>query len=724
MKIVVQNFKTGKISVANTPKPTVHKNGILVSTSASLISSGTDRAVVGLAKKGYIGKAFSRPDLVRRVFRKVKDNGLVSAFDAVQAVIAEPKALGYSLVGRVISVGSNVEGTSVGDRVACAGAGHANHAAVVAIPGNLFVHVPDNVADEDAAYVTLGAIAMHGLRQANQQFGANVMIVGLGLVGQITLQLCKAAGFKVIGLDTDEAKLEMARKHGDNIVAKPDSPDLEEKVEALTDGFGVDAVMLTLGSKNSGSPFSTIVPYCRDRARVVVVGDVKMDISRADYFKKELEIIQSRSYGPGRYDPAYEEKGRDYPIGYVRWTERRNMGAFLDLLADGSLNMQSLTTHHFSLADAAKAYDLVSGAKKEFTVGIVLTYGEVDEVASNSIQPVLRKKIDGKVGLGIIGAGNFVKSILAPSMINTGGFDVLGIVSALGLSADAMKKNIGANFSSTDAMSLLNNKDVNAIIIATRHDSHGKYVLEALKRGKHVFVEKPLCLNHDELAQIEIAAKASKGILMVGFNRRFSPFIKQIADHFKDRKEPLAMVYRVNAGRISLNDPSAWVHDIEVGGGRIIGEACHFIDTMQSVSGSSPIDFQVYGVNPNRSDLASNDIITLTIGFEDGSMGTLHYFSNGDTSIAKERFEVFSQERIAVIDNYKTLDLTMGGKTVRKTSRIMQKGFTEESEVFLQACRSGVSPVELSSLIETTLVTLLVKDDLQGVFSDSLDLSN
>jgi predicted dehydrogenase/threonine dehydrogenase-like Zn-dependent dehydrogenase len=724
MKIVVQNFKTGKISVANTPKPTVHKNGILVSTSASLISSGTDRAVVGLAKKGYIGKAFSRPDLVRRVFRKVKDNGLVSAFDAVQAVIAEPKALGYSLVGRVISVGSNVEGTSVGDRVACAGAGHANHAAVVAIPGNLFVHVPDNVADEDAAYVTLGAIAMHGLRQANQQFGANVMIVGLGLVGQITLQLCKAAGFKVIGLDTDEAKLEMARKHGANIVAKPDSPDLEEKVEALTDGFGVDAVMLTLGSKNSGSPFSTIVPYCRDRARVVVVGDVKMDISRADYFKKELEIIQSRSYGPGRYDPAYEEKGRDYPIGYVRWTERRNMGAFLDLLADGSLNMQSLTTHHFSLADAAKAYDLVSGAKKEFTVGIVLTYGEVDEVASNSIQPVLRKKIDGKVGLGIIGAGNFVKSILAPSMINTGGFDVLGIVSALGLSADAMKKNIGANFSSTDAMSLLNNKDVNAIIIATRHDSHGKYVLEALKRGKHVFVEKPLCLNHDELAQIEIAAKASKGILMVGFNRRFSPFIKQIADHFKDRKEPLAMVYRVNAGRISLNDPSAWVHDIEVGGGRIIGEACHFIDTMQSVSGSSPIDFQVNGVNPNRSDLASNDIITLTIGFEDGSMGTLHYFSNGDTSIAKERFEVFSQERIAVIDNYKTLDLTMGGKTVRKTSRIMQKGFTEESEVFLQACRSGVSPVELSSLIETTLVTLLVKDDLQGVFSDSLDLSN
>jgi predicted dehydrogenase/threonine dehydrogenase-like Zn-dependent dehydrogenase len=724
MKIVVQNFKTGKISVANTPKPTVNKNGILVRTSASLISAGTDRAVVGLAKKGYIGKAFSRPDLVRRVFGKVKDNGLLSTLKAVQAVIAEPKALGYSLVGEVISVGSNVEGTNVGDRVACAGAGYANHAAIVAIPSNLFVNVPDEVADEDATYVTLGAIAMHGLRQADQQFGANVMIVGLGLVGQITLQLCKAAGLKVIGLDTDEAKLEMALKHGANFVAKPTSSNLKEKVESLTDGYGVDAVMMTLGSKKSGSPFSTIVPYCRDRARIVVVGDVKMDISRADYFKKELEVIQSRSYGPGRYDPAYEEKGRDYPIGYVRWTEKRNMSAFLDLLAVGSLNMQSLTTHHFSIADAAKAYDLVSGAKQEFTVGIVLTYGKDDEIAPNPIQPVLGKKIDGKVGLGIIGAGNFVKSILAPSMINTGGFDVMGIVSAQGISADTMKENIGANFSSTDAMSLLDNKDVNAVIIATRHDSHGNYAVEALKRGKHVFIEKPLCLSHDELAQIEIAAKDSKGILMVGYNRRFSPFIKQIADHFKDRNEPLAMVYRVNAGRIRLDDPSAWVHDKEIGGGRIIGEACHFIDTMQFISGSSPIDFQVCGVNPNRSDLASNDIITLTISFDDGSIGTLHYFSNGDISKSKERFEVFGQERIAIIDNYKTLDLTFSGKTIRKTSRIMQKGFKEEAEAFLQACRSGISPVDLSSLIETTLVTLLVEDDLHGVFSDSLNLSN
>jgi predicted dehydrogenase len=500
---------------------------------------------------------------------------------------------------------------------------------------------------------------------------------------------------------------------------KPNAPELADKVKGLTDGFGVDAVLLTVGSKNSGSPFSLIVPYCRDRARVVVVGDVKMDMSRADYFKKELEIVQSRSYGPGRYDPAYEEKGRDYPIGYVRWTEKRNMSAFLDLLADGSLNMQSLTTHHFPISDAAKAYDLVSSTRQSFVVGIILTYDEGDEEVSDLAQPVFRKKIDGKVGLGIIGAGNFVKSTLAPSMINTGGFDLLGVVSAQGLSADSMKKNTGANFSATDSMTLLDNDEVSAVIIATRHDSHGKYVIEALKRGKHVFVEKPLCLKHDELAKIEIAAKESKGILMVGFNRRFSPFIKQTADHFKDRTEPLSLIYRVNAGRITLDDSSAWVHDLEIGGGRIIGEACHFIDTMQFITGSSPVDLQVHGINPNRSDLVSNDIVTMTIGFDDGSMGTLHYFSNGDSSMGKERLEVFSQERIAVIDNYKSLDLISGGKTVRKTSRIINKGFKEEAEAFLQACHSGVSPVAVSSLIETMLVTLLAEDDLNGVLYET-----
>jgi len=728
MKIVVQNFKTGKISVADAPRPAIPENGILVRTAASLISAGTDRAVVGLAKKGYLGKALARPDLVRRVLRKVRNDGLASAFKAVQSVIAEPKAMGYSLVGEVIGVGSRIEGVAAGDRVACAGAGHANHAEVAAIPGNLFVPVPSGVADEDAAYVTLGAIAMHGVRQADQQFGATVMIVGLGLVGQITLQLCRAAGLKVIGLDLDAGKLGLARKMGAHAALKPDDPGLANAVGAATDGFGVDAVLLTAGSKNSGAPFTTVAAHCRDRARIVVVGDVKMDIPRDVYFKKELEIVQSRSYGPGRYDAAYEEKGRDYPIGYVRWTERRNMAAFLDLLASGALDMQALTTHRFPVDHAARAYDLVTGDASGFVVGIMLTYdgegegGEAEQ--AQPPQPAARKKIEGRVGLGIIGSGNFAKSVLVPAMTATGGFDVRGVVSAQGLSAEAMKDQTGAAYAASDAAAVLDDVDVDAVVIATRHDSHARYVIDALKRNKHVFVEKPLCLTRGELTGIEEAARASDGILMVGFNRRFSPYVREIRDHFAGRTEPLAMTYRVNAGRIDLNGPSSWVHDPDVGGGRIVGEVCHFIDTLQAITGADPVDMHADGLNPGRSDLSAADVVTLTIGFDDGSLGTVHYFANGDASYTKERLEVFGQEKIAVMDDWRSLELIAGGKTNSQSSRTMRKGFGEEAKAFLEACRSGQAPVATQGLITTTLVTLLAVEDLHGAWDETLELGD
>jgi predicted dehydrogenase/threonine dehydrogenase-like Zn-dependent dehydrogenase len=718
MKIVVQNFKTGKVSLADAPKPVVSDNGILVKTQASLISAGTDRAVVGLAKKGYVGMALARPDLVRRVLRKVKNDGLWSAYKAVQNVIAEPKMLGYSLVGEVLAIGHRVEGAAVGDRVACAGAGHANHAEIAAIPGNLFVAVPQGVADEDAAYVTLGAIAMHGLRQADQQLGATVLVVGLGLVGQITLQLCRAAGLKVIGLDLDEAKLELALKQGAMIAAKPDDPDLAAEVSAATDGYGVDAVLLTAGSKDSGAPFEDVASHCRDRARVVVVGDVKMDIPRNAYFKKELEILQSRSYGPGRYDPDYEEKGRDYPIGYVRWTERRNMKAFMDLLASGALDMQALTTHRFPVERAGEAYDLVSGKTNEFTVGIVLTYGP-DDADEPKPAPKARRKVEGKVGLGIIGAGNFAKGVLVPAMTDTGGFDVRGVVSARGLSAEAMKERTGAQYSDSEPSRVLDDADVDAVVIATRHDSHARYVVQALEKGKHVFVEKPLCLSRDELQQIETAAEASQGILMVGFNRRHSPLIAAVRAHFDGRTEPLAMTYRVNAGRIPNDHDAAWVHDPEVGGGRIIGEACHAVDTLQAVSGARPVDLHAAGLNPRRSGLSADDVVTITIGFDDGSLGTVHYFSNGDAGFPKERLEVFGQERVAVIDDWRSLELVAGGKSQRQKSQTMQKGYAEEAQAFLAACRTGEAPVAVSSLIETTLVTLLAVEDLHGAWDET-----
>lgn len=722
MKIVVQNFKTGKVSLADAPKPAVPDNGILVRTLASLISAGTDRAVIGLARKGTIGKALARPDLVRRVLGKVRNDGLWSAYKAVRNVIAEPKTLGYSLVGEVLAIGHRLEGAAVGDRVACAGAGHANHAEIAAIPSNLFVPVPEGVADEDAAYVTLGAIALHGLRQADQQLGAAVLVVGLGLVGQITLQLCRAAGLKVIGLDLDEAKLVMARNNGAMIAAKPDDKGLAAEVAAATDGYGVDAVLLCAGSKDSGAPFEDVAGHCRDRARVVVVGDVKMDIPRNAYFKKELEILQSRSYGPGRYDPDYEEKGRDYPIGYVRWTERRNMKAFMDLLASGALDMQALTTHRLPVERAAEAYDLVTGKTQAFTVGIVLTYGpggpgEAEE--PEPAPPPARRKVDGKVGLGIIGAGNFAKGVLVPAMTATGGFDVRGVVSARGLSAQAMKERTGAQYSDSDPGRVFDDADVDAVVIATRHDSHARYVVRALERGKHVFVEKPLCLTRDELRAIETAAEASQGILMVGFNRRYSPLIAAMRAHFEGRTEPLALIYRVNGVRIPLDSDAAWVHDPEVGGGRIVGEACHAVDTLQAVTGARPVDLHAAGLNPRRSGLAADDMVTLTIGFDDGSMGTVHYFSNGDAAFPKERLEVFGQERVAVIDDWRSLELVANGKSKRRKSRTMQKGYAEEAQAFLEACRTGEAPVALSSLIETTLVTLLAVEDLAGHWDET-----
>lgn len=723
MKIVVQNFKTGKLSVADAPRPAIPESGILVRTTASLISAGTDRTSLELANKGYVGKALARPDLVRRVVRKLMRDGLSSTYKAVQNVISEPRTLGYSLAGEVLGVGSNVEGVAVGDRVACAGAGHANHAGVVAIPGNLFVPLPDGVADEDAAYVTLGAIAMHGVRQADQQFGATVMIVGLGLVGQIALQLCRVAGYKVIGLDLDEAKLELARGQGALIAAKPDDPGLAADIAAATDGQGVDAVLLTAGSRDSGAPFAMVAEHCRDRAKVVVVGDVKMDISRDVYFKKELEVLQSRSYGPGRYDPDYEEKGRDYPIGYVRWTERRNMAAFLDMIAAGQLDMGALTTHQYPVEQATEAYDLVSGEKPEFTVGIVLTYGA--EASEKLETPKAAKaKVEGQVALGIIGAGNFAKSVLVPALTGTGGFDVRGVVSAKGITAETMKENTSAQYASTDPASVFDDDAVDAVVISTRHDSHARYVLEGLKRGKHVFVEKPLCLTRDELAEIETAARDSKGILMVGFNRRFSPYVGDVINHFDGRSEPLAMIYRINAGRIELDSPSAWVHDLEVGGGRIIGEACHFIDTMQAITGARPVDLHATGLNPRRSDLSAADVVTLTIGFDDGSLGTVHYFANGDSSFPKERLEVFGQGKVAVIDDWRSLELTGGGKSQRQSSQTMQKGFDEEAKAFLDACRSGTPPVPAQALIETTLVTLLAVEDLAGAWDETLDLGD
>ncbi len=723
MKIVVQNFKTGVLSVADVPAPRAGAGQVLVRAHASLISAGTDRAIIGLGKKGYLGKALDRPDLARKVINRALTEGFWPTYKVVKNLIAEPIPLGYSLVGTAVEVGRDVADVAVGDRVACAGLGHANHAEIVAVPKNLCVRVPDGVSDEQAAYVTLGAIAMHGVRQADQQLGASVLVVGLGLVGQLTAQLCVAAGFRVAGLDLDPAKLDLAKAAGALVAANPADPALPALIAEMTGGFGVDAVLLTVGSRDSGAVFEEVAKLCRDRAKVVVVGDVKMDLSRRTYFEKELEILQSRSYGPGRYDTAYEAKGQDYPIGYVRWTERRNFRSFLDLVADGRIDPARLTTHRFPIDRAAEGYDLVTGKTKAHSIGILLEYPDrpvearvaaSGASAGGNAAAANPTAAGGKIGLAVIGAGTFAKGILLPSLIDTGAFDMVGVASGRGISAKSVADRYGARVATNDPRELLDDPTVQAVVVATRHDSHARYVVEALERGKHVFVEKPLAITAEQLDQVEAAARASSATLTVGFNRRFAPLVRDMAAHFEGRVEPMAMLYRVNAGRIPLKSELAWVHDPAAGGGRIIGEACHFIDTMQFLCGAEPVSVQVAAVNPRRADVAHDDIVTFTVHFADGSIGTVHYWSNGDASYPKERFEAFAQERMALLDNFRLLERVAGNATRRKRSFSVDKGFAGEAAAFAAACRGAGPAIPLDSLLATTRVTLAVAEALGG----------
>ena len=704
MKLVVHDFKSGDLRLASAPPPAVRPGGVLVRARASLISAGTDRAILELARKSSLAKALTRPDLARRVMEKVKTEGLASTYRKVQNLITAPIPLGYSLMGRVAAIGDGVHDVSLGDRVACAGQGHASHSECVFVPKNLFVTVPDGVEDEHAAYVTLGAIALHGVRQADQQVGACVLVAGLGLVGQIAAQICAAAGTRVVAMDPDQRKTDLAMTCGAFAAGAPGH--VADAVARATKGQGVDAVLLTASSPDSGALFDEVADLCRDRARIVVIGDVKMDMSRRTYFSKELEIVQSRSYGPGRYDADYEEKGRDYPIAYVRWTERRNMAAFLDLMADGRIDVSALTTHRYAIEEAEAAYRVV--AAEDYAIGIVLTYAD-DEGVAPAPPATAKKPVPGRIGLGVIGAGRFAQGTLLPEFMKTDAFDVIGVASQSGLSAEALRDQAGARFATSDPAAVLDDDGVQAVLVATRHDSHAEFVIGALERGKHVFVEKPLCQDRDELRAIEEAARDSSGILAVGFNRRFSPLMDDIGSHFAECPEPLAMAYHVNAGRIALDGKDAWVHE---GGGRIVGEVCHFVDTLTAICGARPVSVTANAVNPKSQGLAATDTVSITIAFDDGSLGTIHYWANGDAGQPKERLEVYSGGRAAVLDDFRRLDLHAGGKTDTRRRRAQAKGFAEEARAFAEACRSGQPPIPLDSLIDTTLVTFLAVEDL------------
>jgi predicted dehydrogenase len=713
LKQVLQHVRSGELRIAEVPEPHCKGGGVVVRNAASLISAGTERMVIEFAGKSMIGKARERPDLVRQVADKVRKDGLGPTMETVMSKLDQPIPLGYSCAGIVESVGRGAEEFAVGDRVACAGMGYASHANAVFVPKNLCVRVPEGVSLEDASYVTLGAIALQSVRIAEVRLGEKVVVIGLGLLGQLAVQILKASGCRVLGIDLDPAKLELAKQMGaDQVVSRAGG--VEAAVEAFTSGVGADAVVIAAAT-DSNDPIELAGELSRDRGRVVMLGAVKMDIPRKIYYDKELELRLSRSYGPGRYDPEYEEKGHDYPIAYVRWTERRNMQEFLELIADGKVTPARLTTHRFPIDEAEAAYDIVTGKTEARFLGIILTYPEAiggEQLRTVAVKPRrLGKGVTGRggrTGIGFIGAGNFARAVLLPRFSRSEEATLVGMATATGVNATTAAEKFGFGYGTTDTPRLLSDPDIAAVVIATRHDSHSRFAASALRAGKSVFLEKPLAIDEQGLQEVLEAQAESDGVLSVGFNRRFSPFSEYLRNEFASAG-PLAITYRVNAGPIPRE---SWVHDPVEGGGRIIGEMCHFIDLAQYLADDLPTEVFAYSLGGEAGAL--HDTVSVVLRFGRGTVANINYFATGDKSFAKERVEIYGGGAIGVLDDFRSARITRGGKRKKMTRFSQEKGFDGEIAAFLAAVRGEKpAPISLESLIATTRATFAIEESLR-----------
>lgn len=688
------------------PTPKLLPGCVLVRMAASLVSAGTERASYEFASKNLLQKAKARPDLVTEVVNKIRRDGVFSAVAAVRGRLDQPNALGYSSSGTVTGVGEGVTDLSIGDGVACAGANYAVHAEFACVPRLLVARIPQSaVSFEDAAFTTLGAVALHGVRTAEVKLGDVVAVIGLGLLGQLTVQILKAAGCRVLGMDIAAERAELAFRLGaDDVSISREG--LRDLCQQHSNGHGADAVLITAETPSS-EPVEVAGEVARDRAIVVAVGTIGMDIQRKLYFEKELDFRVSRSYGPGRYDSAYEQKGRDYPIGYVRWSETRNMEAFLELLSAGKVDVKSLVTHRFAVECAHNAYDLVTGKAAHPFLGIVITYA-AQAAASQEIQLKGNRTVFGgekSLAIGVLGAGNFAMSTLLPAFNHVGGVEMIGVCAANGSHARHAAERFGFQYCTTNEDTVINDPATNTVVIATRHHLHADQVLAALAAGKHVFCEKPLCLNEIDLEKIIHAHETSSRslLLMVGFNRRFAPLALKMKAFLKTMKEPLALHYRVNAGFIGRDH---WVNDPEQGGGRILGEVCHFVDFLTFLAGSLPIEVEAKSVSSFEQNPEENVIISLR--FANGSQGTIGYLSNGDRSYSKERVEVFGGGAVAVLEDFRRLELVRHGKKQTFRSRFRQdKGHRAELNAFADAIRSGGQiPIPFEEMVSSTLATL------------------
>jgi polar amino acid transport system substrate-binding protein len=706
MKQILQNTRSGEVTVEEVPAPTLQPGRVLVRTVASLISAGTEKTAVDDAKKSLLTRAKERPDAVKKVIDRVKSEGLAAAYSAVKAKLDSSSALGYSASGVVVAIANDVTDLKPGMRVACAGTGYASHAEMISVPRNLCVPLPDEVSFENGAFGTLGAVALQGVRLAAPTLGESVVVIGLGLLGQITVQLLRANGCRVFGVDTDESKFASALAIGAEKCSPP--ADAASLVLDWSRGRGADAVIITAGT-SSNDPIELAGEIARLKGRVVAVGLIGMDVPRDVYFKKELSLQVSMSYGPGRYDAEYEERGHDYPFSYVRWTEGRNIEAFLDLIANGSIDVNRLITHKFSIDRGTDAYKLISGETQESYLGIVLQYDPEREIERPRI--VSKAAANGEIRVGLIGAGDYARAMLLP-YFKTEKAEFISVATASGVSARNIAQQFGfaSTVSSTDE--IIGDAGVNAVVIATRHDTHASLAALALQAGKHIFVEKPLAMNDAELNDVLAAAKESATTLTVGFNRRFSPAALAAKEFFSEIDAPLSILYRVNAGRIPKDH---WVHDPVQGGGRIVGEVCHFIDLMQFLTGSRVGRVHAASINSQSAAATDDDSVMITLKFANGSLGTIAYLAEGDKAMPKERVEICGAGRTFVIDDFRETRAYSGGKeSVKKLGR-QDKGQHAEVAAFCKLVRAGGEPlIALDDLASTTRTTFRILDSLRS----------
>jgi polar amino acid transport system substrate-binding protein len=709
MKQLLQNLRTGEATVAEVPVPVVQAGRVLVRTAASLISAGTERALTELGQKSLLGKARERPELIGKVWEKVKTEGVAQALEGVRDKLDQSHAVGYSAAGIVIECAPDVTDFRPGDRTACAGTDYASHAEIISVPRNLCVRLPEGLSFAEAAFGTVGAIALQGVRLAEPTLGEAVVVIGLGLVGQLTVQLLKANGCRVFGIDIDETRIQLALQSGAESGSTP--AEAKDKVIAWSRGRGADACIIAAAT-TSDEPVELAGEISRLKGRVVAVGLVGMNVPRNVYYQRELTLKVSLSYGPGRHDSDYEEGGHDYPVAYVRWTEGRNIEAFLDLLAGGRIDVKPLITHRFSIDDAPRAYQLISGKAHENYLAVILEYeteGEVRRRIENKSANKKAAKSAGRVGIGLIGAGSYAQKILLPNF-KAAGAEFCSIASASGVSARDVGTKYGFRRFLSDARSVIDDDEANLIVIATRHGTHAELTAQALERGKHVFVEKPLALNDAELDAVLEVASRSEGQLLVGFNRRFSPLAVKAKEFFVNRQSPLSIVYRVNAGRIPREH---WTQDPNEGGGRIIGEVCHFIDLMQFLTGAPPKS--VFAESASGSgNIVSEDSVLIILQFEDGSNGVIAYLAEGDSSLRKEHIEIFGEGKTFVLDDFRSAKLYAEGREKNETLRQQDKGQAEETRVACAVVADGKpNPITLQELETTTRATFRIRDSLR-----------